>query len=154
MSLPTTSSGGFDPSAFLEVADKVLDNMAIEKRARVRAAIGRAYYSLFLSTRQAGCRSCGKHIDSKVEHGALKDALFAGAARISDDDERTTVETLAKLLDELYAARSESDYRLQPTPAWEAKLAKPKTARSFVARTKAAIKRLDGMNLEFLDPHL
>jgi len=49
----------FDPRDFFNLADRLLNDMRYEKEARVRTAIGRAYYAAFLCSmkklQELGC---------------------------------------------------------------------------------------------------
>ena len=75
----------FDPATLIPVAKHLPSEMTLDKEARVRSALGRAYYSLFLATRAAICTAIGKQIDDGVEHGDLTDRMFEAAAASGDD---------------------------------------------------------------------
>lgn len=128
----------FDPALLVPVAKLLPATALLDKEARTRSAIGRAYYSLFLATRAAIAKAVGKDIDTDIDHGDLTNKLFAASSETNNEDLSAT----AKTLSDLYMARKQADYRLAPEPKWAAKLSKPEYARGLTTRAEDAIKRL------------
>jgi uncharacterized protein (UPF0332 family) len=128
----------FDPALFVPVAKALPSVSTLDKEARTRSSIGRAYYSLFLATRAAVATAVGKDIDSEIDHGDLTNKLFAAFSQTNNEDLFATAQTLA----DLYAARKQADYHLAPEPKWAGKLVKPGYAKGLADRAFDAINRL------------
>lgn len=128
----------FDPSEFVLIAKSLPSNLQVPKEGRTRSAIGRAYYALFLATRAAVCVAVNKHVDHGVAHGDLTAHLYAAASASGDPKLAAT----AKTLEELYAARRQADYKLEPDTHWAKNLTKPAFAEGLVTRSAVAIGKL------------
>lgn len=84
----------FDPSEFLRVANELAET--VDDEARLRTAIGRAYYAVFLRARdKVGLRRHQRHIHGQV------------IGRLRDTDR-----SAADQLDKLETLRGEADYDL------------------------------------------
>lgn len=131
----------FDPALFAEVGLSITRQGSIDKEARTRTAIGRAYYSLFLAIRTAIRTQEGKEIhgrEDRIEHGALNNYL---ASADSPD-----LNKLAKILGELYEARRQADYVLEPLDYWAKYCKKPMNAERLLKRVTATIRKLPTMD--------
>ena len=134
----------FDPKLFAKVGHSIRQQGNLDKEARIRTAIGRAYYALFLSIRTEIRTLEGKAIhgrDDRIDHGALKNLLYL--ANNSD------LNNLARTLDELYEARRQADYVLEPTGRWEKYYESPRNAKRLLIRAEAEIRRLP--NIDFTE---
>ena len=131
----------FDPALFAKVGRSITRQRNIDKEARTRTAIGRAYYALFLAIRTAIWTQEGREThgrENRIEHGVLKNSLDSAA---SDD-----LNILAKLLGELYDARRQADYVLEPSAHWAKYCEKPMNAERLLKRVEATIRRLPTMD--------
>jgi hypothetical protein len=133
----------FDPNLLPPVATSLCSNLSLDKEARTRSAVGRAYYALFLGIRAEVCRQHGKNVDSGVQHGTLKDDLYAAGA-----NGRPELTALAKLLSDVYDARRQADYKLVPAAPYEKELAKPAFADNLTKQVSAALRKLPTMDLK------
>jgi len=104
------------------------DGHGTSDECRLRAALGRAYYALYLATRAAIVRKHG--VPSRwITHGLLHTTLRHSKAG-------REVQTLGHEMRRLYALRQQADYELVPTREWQEKL----TDRVYVDfMTKQAI---------------
>lgn len=134
----------FDPKLFAKVGHSITKQGKLDKEARIRTAIGRAYYALFLSIRTEIRTLEGKAIHGRgdqIDHGALKNFLYLA--------KNTDLNNLARTLDELYEARRQADYVLEPTGRWERYYESPRNAKRLLKRAEAEIRRLP--NIDFTE---
>ena len=127
----------FDPALFAQVGRSITRQGSLDKEARTRTAIGRAYYALFLEIRTAirtreGRATHGR--DGRIDHGALKNSLASAS--------NPELKKLAKHLGELYEARRQADYVLEPSKHWAKYCESPKNAERLLKRVEATIRRL------------
>src|SRR5687767_14554640 len=95
-----------DPAKLIPVAKRLPPELSLDKEARTRTAIGRAYYALFLATRKAICERLQIDIDNGIDHGVLTNKLFAASSETNNEQ----LSALAKTLIDLYTARQKADY--------------------------------------------
>lgn len=88
-----------------------IDGLPASLEARVRAAYGRAYYTLFLAVRAAISRKHGIP-ERRLEHGRLYTHLQSPRAE-------PRVRGVGKQLEHLYRLRRRADYELAPDAAWQ-----------------------------------
>lgn len=127
----------FDPALFAQVGKSLTEQGRLDKEARTRTAIGRAYYALYLAIRKVIREAEGKAIhgrQDRVRHGALLSTL----ASASNHDLVVLAETLA----ELYEARRQADYVLEPQGRWIKYCQNPRNAKRLLKRAEAEIRRL------------
>lgn len=118
----------FDPSEFAVLARQIVAGdlsapvagRAASSEARTRAALGRAYYALFLAVRGAIAKKHGIP-EGKIAHGSLYTHLQNSKAPPG-------VQKVGKALEELYELRRHADYELQPRGVWRRHLADPRVA--------------------------
>ena len=127
----------FDPALFAKVGRSITRKGDIDKEARTRTAIGRAYYALFLSIRTAirtkeGRATHGR--EDRIDHGLLQNSLSSA--------NNPELNNLAKTLSDLYEARRQADYVLEPTNSWTKLCKSPKYAEVLLKRSEAAIRKL------------
>jgi HEPN domain len=112
----------FDPIQFGVLAgqlvigslDARVDGRGTSDECRLRAALGRAYYALYLATRATIVRKHG--VSSRwMTHGLLHTTLRRSKAG-------REAQTLGYELRRLYALRQQADYELVPTREWQEKL--------------------------------
>lgn len=127
----TTSE--FDPDHFIGLA--VVLAQASDPRllpdlepARLRTALGRAYYGLYLQVRNA----------IAVRHGIALRRLGHGAVYTHLQNSRLTAETraLGRYLQHLYLLRQKADYELAPDPLWRSKLGDPEVATAAAVEAR------------------
>ena len=114
----------FDPAQFAKIARGLRDRTDLDREARARTMWGRAYYSLFLAVRAKVRDAEGKPTHGRgdhVDHGALRNSLYSSGS--------ADLIALAKLLEELYDRRRQSDYVLEPDHRWDKELKPTKAAR-------------------------
>lgn len=131
----------FDPALFAKVGRSITRQSYIDKEARTRTAIGRAYYALFLAIRTEIRTAEGKDTHGRgdrIEHGVLRDSL----ASASNPD----LKKLARFLGELYEVRRQADYVLEPIGSWVGYFSKPSNAERLLKRTEATIRKLPTMD--------
>lgn len=94
---------GFEPEAFLVVAESIVHDGARVSEALLRTAVGRAYYAAHLYAREDLLRRRRINRDrrGKTRHGAVIRALNTPATQLA-----------ANALDQLMALRERSDYDL------------------------------------------
>ena len=127
----------FDPALFTKIGRSLTEQGNLDKEARTRTAIGRAYYALFLAIRKAIREAEGKAIHGRgdrVNHGFLQSTL-ASASNID-------LVVLAETLSELYEARRQADYVLVPQSHWIKYCQNPRNAQRLLKRVEAEIRRL------------
>ena len=127
----------FDPALFASVGRSLTRQGRLDKEARTRTAIGRAYYALFLAIRTAIRTQEGRAIhgrNDRIDHGKLRDVL----ASANDPD----LNSLAKTLSDLYEARRQADYVLQPIGGWAKYCESPRRADRLLKIVEAAIRKL------------
>lgn len=127
----------FEPALFAKIGRSVVEQGDLDKEARTRTAIGRAYYALFLAIRKAIREEEGRAIHGRrdrVNHGVLQSTL----ASASNYD----LVALAETLTELYEARRQADYVLAPKGRWIQYCQNPRNARRILKRVEAEIRRL------------
>ena len=134
----------FDPALFAQVGRSIIRPSSLDKEARIRTAVGRAYYALFLAIRteirvQEGSASHGR--DDRIDHGKLKDSL--ASANNSD------LNRLAEILSQVYEARRQADYVLEPIGRWDGYFTKPRNAEKLLKRVEAEIRNLQ--NIDFTE---
>ncbi len=131
----------FDPALFAKVGLSITRRGDIDKEARTRTAIGRAYYALFLAIRTAIRKQESREThgrEDRIDHGALKNSLASAA--------NPDLNNLAKLFSELYEARRQADYILEPSTHWAKYCEKPMNAERLLKRVKATIGKLPTMD--------
>src|SRR5215218_2154072 len=106
--------------------DARLQPLAEANEARVRTALGRAYYALYLLVRAEIARRHGVSIRS-LQHGALYTRLQS--PRASDE-----VRQLGRDLQLMYTLRQRADYEMDPPPSWKKQLEDPTGAEALVRR--------------------
>lgn len=136
----------FEPFEFAVLARQLVigslvasvDGHATSEECRLRAALGRAYYALYLSIRGVIARKHNVPI-RRITHGALH--TFLRHSKAGHD-----VQTLGHELRRLYALRQQADYEVVPAPEWARKLADA-TFVEFMTRqamsSVSALERLD-----------
>jgi hypothetical protein len=143
----------FPPAEFLRLATRLIDDARREplsesNAARVRTALGRAYYALYLLVRTEIMRRHGVPVRS-LQHGAMYTRLQS--PRASDE-----VRQLGRDLQLLYTLRQKADYELDPAPSWKRQLEDPGGAEALVRRARelaGTISRLDFSPIvSLLDP--
>jgi uncharacterized protein (UPF0332 family) len=112
----------FEPGEFAVLArqlligslDATFDGRGTSDECRLRVALGRAYYALYLATRAVIIRKHG--IPSRsINHGVLHTHLRHSKAG-------REVQALGHELRRLYALRQQADYEMVPTREWQLKL--------------------------------
>lgn len=134
----------FDPALFAEAGQSIAKQGSIDKEARTRIAIGRAYYALFLSIRTAIRTEEGKEPHGRgdqIGHGNLTNVLYS-----SDNPE---LNGLAEILGQLYEARRQADYVLEPAGRWAKDCKSPRKAKNLLRLSEATIRRLS--NIDFTE---
>ena len=134
----------FDPALFAQVGRSITRQGSLDKEARIRTAVGRAYYALFLAIRteirvQEGSAPHGR--DDRIDHGKLKDSL----ASANNPD----LNRLAEILSRVYEARQQADYVLEPIGRWDGYFTKPRNAEKLLRRVEAEIRNL--RNIDFTE---
>ena len=127
----------FDPALFAQLGKSLTDQGNLDKEARTRTAIGRAYYALYLAIRKVIREAENKAThgrNDRVSHGYLQDTL----ATASDPN----LVVLAETLHELYEARRQADYVLEPQGRWITYCQNPRNAKRLLKRAEAEIRRL------------
>jgi len=112
----------FEPVEFAVLArqllignlDAALDGRGTSEECRLRAALGRAYYALYLATRAVIVRKHGVPPRS-INHGVLHTYLRHSEAG-------RELQALGQELRRLYALRQQADYEMVPTREWQLKL--------------------------------
>ncbi len=132
----------FDPRGFNDVAKGIKGLGAVSAEARARSMAGRSYYCLFLAVRIKVLAAAKRPIDSKVERGALSNALFAS----TDPASAAQMQALGKLLQELYDCRQQADYRIVPTNKAGQKAQRLDVMRRMSELVADALNRLDGLD--------
>ena len=132
----------FDPALFAQVGRSIIRPSSLDKEARVRTAVGRAYYALFLAIRteirvQEGRPPHGR--DDRIDHGNLKNSL----ASANNPD----LNRLSEILSRAYEARRQADYVLEPTGRWNGYFTKPRNAEKLLRSVEAEIRNL--RNIDF-----
>jgi uncharacterized protein (UPF0332 family) len=93
---------------------------AASREAQLRAAFGRAYYSVFLVVRSILLRR--HHVRSEwVDHGCLYQHLQHSRAG-------EHLNHLGREIERLYRLRQKADYELEPTADWQRRLTSPALA--------------------------
>jgi len=121
----------FPPTEFLSLAQQLLKDARLQPRAeansaRVRTALGRTYYALYLLVRAEIARRHGVSLRS-LQHGAMYTRLQS--PRASDE-----VRQLGRDLQLLYTLRQMADYELDPAPSWKKQLEDAEGAAALVRR--------------------
>jgi hypothetical protein len=139
----------FTPTEFLRIAEQLLEEPFGEmKGARVRTALGRVYYALYLLVRSEIAR----------RHGVLLKHLHHGAVytRLQSPRASEEVRLLGRDLQLMYTLRQKADYELDPDPSWNAQLQDAVGAAVLVQRAgelARALPRLDfSPVISLLDP--
>jgi hypothetical protein len=126
------STPAFDPNQFISLA---LDLTRVNKvhpsgveAARVRTALGRAYYGLYLQVRTAIAGRHGVPL-RRLRHGPVYTHL---------QNSRLPVETraLGRYLQHLYTLRQKADYELSPDELWRSKLGDPEVAAAAAVEAR------------------
>jgi hypothetical protein len=108
--------------------DVVVDGLGASEECRLRAALGRAYYALYLTTRAAIARRHG--IPPRwISHGALQTVLRHSQAG-------RQAQALGHELRRLYLLRQKADYEMETSREWERML---KDRRYVEFMTKQAV---------------
>jgi uncharacterized protein (UPF0332 family) len=94
--------------------DVTFEGAGTSHECRLRAALGRAYYTLYLTTRAVIIRKHGI-APRRLSHGVLYTYLQHSTAG-------REVQLLGQELARLYTLRQKADYELLPTPEWHRKL--------------------------------
>lgn len=131
----------FDPMDYAKLAKELPSRLDLPKEARTRAALSRAYYSLFLAVcrqiRSAQGRPVhGRH--DRIEHGKVPLALYG--------PDEPALASIAKFLEELYTARIHADYELEPDEAGQRLCLDPRKAARLARRVEEVIRALDRMD--------
>jgi hypothetical protein len=118
--------------------DAAFDGIGTSQECRLRAALGRAYYALYLTTRAVIARKHGIQ-ERQVSHGLLYTYLQHSTASLE-------VQLLGQALYQLYTLRQKADYDVLPTGPWQRKLRDAKyvdlVAKQAIA-SASALDRLD-----------
>ena len=131
----------FDPALFAKVGRSITGQGSLDKEARTRTAVGRAYYALFLAIRTAIRTREGKEThgrDDRIDHGKLKNYL----ASANNPD----LNGLAEILSQVYEARRQADYVLEPIDRWDGYFTSPRNAEKLLKRVEATIRKLPNIN--------
>ena len=134
----------FDPALFAKVGRSITRQGSLDKEARIRTAIGRAYYALFLAIRTAIRNREGREIHGRgdrIDHGKLKNFLYAA------NDPK--LKSLAGVLNDLYEARRQADYVLEPVGHWEGYFTRTRNAERLLKQVEATIRQLP--NIDFTE---
>jgi hypothetical protein len=136
----------FEPAEFAVLARQLvsgspggtLDCHAVSPECRLRAALGRAYYALFLAARGVIAR---KHeIRPRwITHRELHTYLRHSKAG-------REVQTLGHEMRRLYALRQQAEYEMIPTPEWRRKLADPVYVDLMVKQAVASVSILERLD--------
>lgn len=138
----------FDPALFAEIGKNIANAGSLDKEARCRTALGRAYYALFLSIRSALRQAQGRPIHGRedhLDHGRLPIALYSA--------EDPALSAIAKLLDELNRARRTADYVLDPEGGYQSLCISPRRASILAKRTAATIRSLRTVDFAQIADH-
>lgn len=128
----------FNPEGFVFLAKRVLSVADVDLEARARGSVGRAYYGLFLATREAVMQAAGRAPDDSIKHGALTSALFSASGETDGDK----FVALAKTLQDLYEYRRAADYDTLPAPKYRTSFGKVGPMRSLAESAHDAIRRI------------
>ena len=136
----------FEPLEFAALArqlvvgdlDAEFDAGVPSQECRLRTALGRAYYALYLATRAAIARRHGIQ-ERRLTHGAL--LTYLQYARMSSE-----VRLLGQELQRLYRLRQKADYELVPPGDWHARLADPRYVELAAKQAIASARLLEGMD--------
>lgn len=134
----------FDPALFAKVGRSITRQGSLDKEARIRTAIGRAYYALFLAIRTAIRNREGKATHGRgdrIDHGKLTNFLYA-----ANDPE---LKGLAGILNDLYEVRRQADYVLEPVGNWDGYFTKIRDTERFLKQVEATIRKLP--NIDFTE---
>jgi uncharacterized protein (UPF0332 family) len=129
-----------DPADFLHVANELVAGSRSEALtpARVRTAVGRAYYAVFLLIRAELSRRHRVPL-RRIQHGSVYTHLQS--PRAGDE-----LRHAGRELERLYAARQKADYDLAPDAFWRRHVEDPSAARILLrsaGKLAQAIPRLD-----------
>lgn len=128
----------FDPRKYIQVARRLVKTQDLDREARTRSAINRAYYALFLSVWVALTRAQNRMGEPPPAHGRLKDALYA--AKFNG---------LATALNSLYEERARADYRVDITSLpthFSEKLSEPAHALTLTNWADSEIAKLSSVD--------
>ncbi|HKP74282.1 MAG TPA: hypothetical protein VJT67_02010 [Longimicrobiaceae bacterium] len=118
--------------------DASVEGRRVSEECRFRVALGRAYYALFLSIRNAIARQHGIRV-GWINHGLLHTYmrhLKAGPE----------VQALGHELRRLYALRQQADYEMNPTPEWHRKLTDSRYVELMTKQAIAGAATLDQLD--------
>ena len=126
----------FDPFEYVVLARQLLagslgapfEGRRVSEECRLRVALGRAYFALFLSIRNAIAQKHGIRV-GWINHGLLHTYMRHSKAG-------SEMQALGHELRRLYALRQQADYVMNPTHEWHRKLT---DSRYVELMTKQAI---------------
>jgi hypothetical protein len=118
--------------------DGAFEGVSTSRECRLRAALGRSYYALYLTTREVIARRHG--IDHRrLVHGALYTNLQHSTASPG-------VRLLGQELARLYTLRQKADYEVLPVPEWHRKLTDQRYVELVAKQAMASAVTLDRLD--------
>lgn len=119
----------FDPRRFMQVVDHVLQTPECGGEAFARTAVGRAYYSAYLASREylLGAGTISRNKKGRVGHGPVIRGLDKGQTQL-----------LASVLDQLRTLRGQADYDLNSEVPSSMALQAKQLADLMLSRLQAA----------------
>jgi hypothetical protein len=138
----------FDPVEFAVLARQLasgrlhaaLDGVGTSPECRLRTAVGRAYYALYLSTRSAIARRHGIP-ERRITHGLLYTCLQY--ARMSGG-----LRLLGHELQRLYTLRQKADYEVAASARWDARIGDPKYVDMIAKQAISTARALEKLDFE------
>jgi hypothetical protein len=118
--------------------DIEFDGIGTSHECRLRAALGRAYYALYLTTRAVIARKYRVQ-ERRISHGLLYTYLQHSTASLE-------VRLLGQELYRLYTLRQKADYEVLPTGQWERKMRDPKYVDLMAKQAIASASVLDRLD--------
>lgn len=135
----------FDPQEFATLARQLastelppVDGVTASTEARVRTALGRAYYTLFLAVRALISSRYGIHI-RRLDHGILYQALQSSRAEAK-------LRHIGRELERLYHLRRKADYVLEADDADYRRLSDPAVAHLAAQQASAYVSELEALD--------
>lgn len=118
--------------------DAAFGGMGTSHECRLRAALGRAYYALYLTTRAVIARKHGIQ-ERRLSHSLLYTYLQHSTASLE-------VQLLGQELYQLYTLRQKADYEVLPSGQWQRKLRDPKYVDLVAKQAIASVSALDRLD--------
>lgn len=138
----------FPPAAFLHLAQQLVAQVEPSspemREARVRTALGRTYYALYLLVRAEIMRRHGIPL-RRLQHGVVYTRLQSSVA--SEE-----VRRVGRMLEWLYALRQKADYEPAADPAWRGRLEDPVGAGELAVSALAIAAKLPKLDFSAVAP--